>query len=182
MDHNFIQDIHRDHISNNWYVISDTHFNHSNIIKYCNRPYKDVDEMNIDIINKWNSIITNDDVVIHLGDIGFGKDDVVELVKQLNGYIILIKGNHDRTKLCSKLLKDKAIDELYNDSYVWFNDSIILSHKPVQESMLINNIINIHGHLHNTGNYQDIKDTSKYINVSIEMIDYKPQLINNYKN
>lgn len=55
----------------NIFVTSDTHFNHKNIIKYCNRPFKDVEEMNEAIINNWNNLVTNDDVIYHLGDFGF---------------------------------------------------------------------------------------------------------------
>lgn len=54
------------------YFIADTHFNHTNIIKYCKRPFKDANEMNEYIIEKWNSVVKDDDIVYHLGDVGFG--------------------------------------------------------------------------------------------------------------
>lgn len=75
-----------------WFT-SDTHFNHANIIKYCNRPFSSIQEMNETIINNWNSVVTKDDTVYHLGDFAFGK--VNEFANKLNGKIVLIKGNHD---------------------------------------------------------------------------------------
>ena len=48
------------------YIISDTHFSHRNIIEYCNRPYEDIETMNKDIVQKLNSIVHPEDVVIHL--------------------------------------------------------------------------------------------------------------------
>ena len=57
------------------YFISDTHFNHSNIIKYTNKLFKDVIEMNNTIINNWNSIIKEDDTIFHLGDFALVDDE-----------------------------------------------------------------------------------------------------------
>ena len=54
------------------YLSGDLHFNHSNIIKYCNRPFKNVEEMNRVIIDNWNALIKFDDTVYHLGDFAFG--------------------------------------------------------------------------------------------------------------
>lgn len=80
----------------NLFFTSDTHFWHSNIIKYCNRPFMDIEEMNEEIIKRWNDKIGKDDLVFHLGDFAFcGPSQYKTLLERLNGKIILILGNHD---------------------------------------------------------------------------------------
>lgn len=80
------------------FFTADTHMNHSNIIKYCNRPFQTVEEMNETIINNWNSVVKDNDEVYHLGDFVLTKDRFAmkNFRGKLNGGIILIKGNHDR--------------------------------------------------------------------------------------
>ena len=56
----------------NVFVISDHHFYHENIIKYCNRPFNSLREMNYTMIEKWNSVVSENDTVLHLGDFSFG--------------------------------------------------------------------------------------------------------------
>ena len=81
---------------NNIFFTSDTHFNHSNIIKYCNRPFNNPDEMNEALINNWNSVVKENDIVFHLGDFMFGNiNRFWEFRSRLNGKIYLIHGNHD---------------------------------------------------------------------------------------
>jgi len=86
-----------------WFT-SDTHFFHSNIIKYCGRPYKTFDEMNNDMIKKWNERIKPEDTVYFLGDFNFksgsgrGEGEPVtarDIIRKLNGKIIFVEGNHD---------------------------------------------------------------------------------------
>lgn len=82
----------------NMFLTSDLHFNHANIIKYCNRPYKDVYHMNSSLIAKWNGLVTEDDIVFVHGDfVPFEKDInvIIDFVDELNGTKVLIKGNHD---------------------------------------------------------------------------------------
>jgi calcineurin-like phosphoesterase family protein len=70
------------------FVTADLHLNHCNIIKYCNRPFKTVEEMNKTLINNWNSKVTKEDVVFHLGDFCFGP--YKEFERKLNGKIVYI--------------------------------------------------------------------------------------------
>ena len=84
----------------NLFFTSDTHFCHANIIKFCNRPFKDVMEMNETLIDNWNKTIGPNDVVYHLGDFCFaGSAAWHSLLGQLNGRIHLILGNHDEKNI-----------------------------------------------------------------------------------
>lgn len=84
----------------NIFFTSDHHFGHKNILKYSNRPFKNIDEMNEELIKRWNSKIQPNDKVYHLGDVGLGNgEDLKEILAQLNGKIYLIKGNHEGAAL-----------------------------------------------------------------------------------
>ena len=83
--------------------IGDTHFNHKNIIEYTSRTRwfepKDTMSMESEIILRWNEVVKPEDIVYHLGDFAFGdQEEIKRLVKQLNGKIRLILGNHDKRK------------------------------------------------------------------------------------
>lgn len=81
------------------FFTSDLHFGHANVIKYCNRPYRTAEEMDEDLISKWNSVVSPQDEVYHLGDFAFLKDEKIKLiVPRLNGKIHGIWGNHDKGK------------------------------------------------------------------------------------
>ncbi len=78
------------------FFTSDTHFNHTNIIQYCQRPFKSTDEMNEAMIDNWNSVVGEDDTVFHLGDFCLGgAAEWNKILNRLNGKIYLILGNHD---------------------------------------------------------------------------------------
>lgn len=79
-----------------WFT-SDTHLGHANVIKYSNRPWATVEEMNEALIERWNSCIAKDDAVYHLGDLTLTTrtELVDEWLGRLNGQIRLVRGNHD---------------------------------------------------------------------------------------
>lgn len=81
---------------NKVFFTSDTHFSHKNIIRYCDRPFASVEEMNKGIITMWNETVPKDGIVFHMGDVCFGGNARwEEMLSQLNGTIYLIRGNHD---------------------------------------------------------------------------------------
>lgn len=83
-----------------YWIVSDLHFGHNNIVKYCpnTRPYRSVSEMDENLIAKWNSTVAPNDVVFHLGDFSFyGAEKTRDIISRLNGHIVFIKGNHDKT-------------------------------------------------------------------------------------
>lgn len=84
------------------FFTSDSHWGHGNIIKFCDRPFKDVEEMNYKLIENWNKKVPQDGLVFHLGDFAWGGSDMWKNIRQqLNGEIILIKGNHDQKNMSS---------------------------------------------------------------------------------
>lgn len=79
------------------FFISDTHFGHSNIIKYSQRPYENVMEMNAALIKNWNAMVKPNDTIWHLGDFAFMPFPAFKnVLRQLNGNINFVFGNHDK--------------------------------------------------------------------------------------
>lgn len=155
--------------SNTW-VVSDTHFWHENIIKYCNRPYANAAEMNEDLIAKWNAVVKKDDIVWHLGDFCFGaKEHIKEIVSRLNGRISLVLGNHDHHKL--SFCYDSGFHRVY-DHPVVVSDFFILSHAPLQWVKDGDVYCNIYGHVHTQEMYRDF--TSNSFCACVERIGYAP--------
>ena len=81
----------------NLFFTSDHHFGHTNIIKFCDRPFETVEEMNQVMIDNWNKKVQPNDNVYHLGDFALTKkrELLEEIIDQLNGNIFLISGNHE---------------------------------------------------------------------------------------
>lgn len=98
--------------SSNLYFTSDQHWCHANVIKFCNRPYQDVEEMNQVLIDNCNSVVKADDTILMLGDFCFGPlNKWVEIRNKINcKNIILVKGNHDK-------LQDGQIKHLFSGIY-----------------------------------------------------------------
>lgn len=155
------------------FVTSDHHFFHKNIIEYESRPFKDVEEMNKVMIEKWNSVVSDDDTVIHLGDFALTSfDNTKEVFDQLNGNKYLIMGNHDKRRSkgwWERIGFIKVFPSLQIGDY-------ILTHKPIlKKDMPYGKVKNIHGHCHTKEYFGN--DDSRYKNVCVENTFYFPILL-----
>ena len=154
-----------------WFI-SDTHFGHENIIKYCNRPYASAKEMDKDMVAKWNAKVKKNDIVWHLGDFSLGnKKDIEKVFKQLHGNKRIVLGNHDSHSM--KFYYDIGFSKVY-DRPVLFNGFFILSHAPLG---WVNNDLpfaNVFGHVHNSELYNTF--TARSACVCVERWNYAPLL------
>ena len=112
------------------YYISDWHYDHANAIRFDNRPYNNVDEMNEDLIRRWNSVVKDKDTVYILGDMFWCKDqEAISVLDQLKGHKVLVKGNHDRVHGNQfKKRFDKIVDYLEVEDK---GRKVVLCHYPI---------------------------------------------------
>jgi len=113
----------------NLFFVSDTHFGHSNIIKYSNRPYENVVEMNEALIQNWNALVKPADEVWHNGDVAFMQyPDFKNVLRRLNGTIHIILGNHDQMITQNKfdILKSGKIQSIQHYAEVKIAGTMIV--------------------------------------------------------
>lgn len=112
------------------FFTSDTHFGHSKIIDYCKRPFSSIEEHDKTLIQNWNNTIGQDDTVFHLGDFAYGNSQfIANIIKQLNGNIILIKGNHDLRNM-NPTLYNIFSDVVYQARILIDKQTVYLNHFP----------------------------------------------------
>lgn len=153
------------------YFTADTHFGHSNIIKFCNRPFNSVEEMNDTLIDNWNSTVNDDDEIYHLGDFGWKDNKLnLDILYKLNGTKYLIKGNHDK-----KFIKNLRVlnqFEWVKDYYELEVDGrlFVLCHYPFKQWIGdYYGAINLFGHSHGK-----TKESDNQLDVGVDLHDYKP--------
>jgi calcineurin-like phosphoesterase family protein len=155
------------------FVISDTHFDHANILTFTGldgtrvRPeFASVDEMNEAMVARWNDVVRAGDHVYHLGDVAMAKRGL-RFVAGLNGRKRLVRGNHDIFKTRDYL--DAGFDEIHGMRVL---AGVVMTHCPIHPESLGRFIGNVHGHIH-----ERPSPAGRYANVSVERINYAPVLL-----
>ena len=177
----------------NVFFTSDWHFFHTNVLKFDKRPFNDVDEMHKAIINNWNEVVSEDDIVIYLGDLSFArtKDEknVESMVWALSGHIHYVLGNHDRLSDIKKIGKFETVDDYLEVRITHMHDKghniiekteslFCCMHYPIYSwNKKHHGSFHCHGHCH--GNLHHGEDANFYtgrrvIDVGCMLHDYKP--------
>jgi calcineurin-like phosphoesterase family protein len=153
------------------FFTSDTHFWHKKILEYCpNRPFENIEEMNQGLIDRWNERVRPEDHVYHLGDFSFGKyDKTEEILKQLNGNIHLILGNHDRV-LDSDLKRYFVNISPYKEFHVKkYGVPVVMFHYPIESwNRMHHKGIHLHGHLHSTSGHHPCEIVPNRMDVGVD--------------
>lgn len=161
------------------WIISDTHFYHANIVKYCGRP-----ENHTELIEaNWRHLVQPEDTILHLGDLAMGKSsDAQALLKSLPGNKLYIRGNHDHK--APHWYREAGFTFAGDGtgsnghplgSILWTapdGTKVLFTHYPHRQ-WFHDWDINVHGHIHNNGHSPETPDRD-YRNVSVEVLDYKP--------
>jgi calcineurin-like phosphoesterase family protein len=164
----------------NVFFTSDTHFQHKNIIKYCNRPFKTVRDMDSAMVKNWNAVVGPDDVVFHGGDFCFGaKSSWAYLCDALNGIKYLAAGNHD-----GNITPDKFVDvqHMFNIRIIGDEEiasdgqRITLCHYPMLSWYQSHRgAWQLYGHVHGgLSNKGDMKTTPNQLDVGVDVHNFTP--------
>lgn len=163
----------------NIFLISDHHFNHKNIIEFAKRPFSNLVDMESKLIEYHNLVVKDDDIVIFVGDFGFCNNTIgKQILKRLNGYKILVVGNHD---IYHEKLKNFGYDEVFQSIDIDYQSHrLLITHYPIDYDYMIEHIgddcFNIHGHFHKGG--RDVLESPHHFNVNCEFINFTPIDIN----
>jgi calcineurin-like phosphoesterase family protein len=162
------------------FLVSDTHFGHTGVCRFMRndgvtklRPWDNADEMDEEMVKRWNDRVKPKDKVYHLGDVVINRK-ALSIMSRLNGDKVLIRGNHD-------IFRDDEYRQYFRELRAYHvMNGMILSHIPIHTESLGRFGTNIHGHLHAnrvmTEVWGEYKIDPRYHCVCVEQTDYTPIL------
>lgn len=173
-----------------WFT-ADLHLGHTNIIRYCDRPFADADDMNAVLVERWNDVVAAGDEVWVLGDVALGRiADTLPLVRRLHGRKVLVAGNHDRCWAGHRKGLDRWTKEYRSVGFAAIHQGVVevelggqtvlachfpyrgdsqdeerhVGHRPTDRGQWL-----LHGHVHDRW-----KVEKRQINVGVDVWDYRP--------
>lgn len=161
-----------------WKFTSDEHFGHENIIKFCNRPFTDVNHMREVLIQNHNSVVKPDDHVIHLGDMFWHKlteQQCVDIRMRLNGTHYYILGNHEKQMLRSKSLRSLFVwvEDLINLNIPGYPNIVLCHYAMKTWNGSHRGTYQLYGHSHNSPELE-LNNKSLSMDVGVDATNYYP--------
>jgi len=162
------------------FLVSDTHFGHAGVCRFLRndgvtklRPWDNPEEMDEEMVKRWNETVRPKDKVYHLGDVVINRR-ALETLSRLNGDKVLIRGNHD-------IFRDDEYRKYFRELRAYHvMNGMILSHIPIHSDSLGRFGTNIHGHLHAnrvmTEVWGEYQIDTRYHCVCVEQTDFRPIL------
>lgn len=159
------------------WVWSDLHLFHTNILRYCDRPFDDVVAMNLALVQNCLARVDVGDILIFAGDVTMGNVAATNaLLHAMPGYKINVLGNHDVNRKGELLAL--AVDETAACLELTTPGApLFITHYPVSESVLEPGQINLHGHIHNQVVHPSLGNGARHRNLSVEHTGYAPVLL-----
>jgi calcineurin-like phosphoesterase family protein len=159
------------------FLTSDTHFGHLGVCVFTGddgekiRPWTSPEEMDEEMVKRWNETVRPNDKVYHLGDVVINRK-ALNIMHRLNGDKVLIRGNHDteRISLYRRYFRDIRA--------VHVHEGAVMSHIPIHPDCIGRFSFNIHGHTHYNHVMRDGTRDFRYVNVCVEHTGYRPVLLN----
>lgn len=169
-----------------WFT-ADQHFSHKNIIAYCNRPFKDIEEMDEELVRRWNEVVADEDQVYVLGDVAMNPNRIQDFYPRMKGKKILVPGNHDHVHPCnSKRTQEKSrakyeeafrIEQIVHHGKLFREIEVDLCHVPYttiderfpEFTPPDKGRYLLHGHVHTAW-----KVNGRQINVGVDQWDFYP--------
>jgi len=182
------------------FFTSDTHYFHENVIKFSNRPFRDIDHMHQVLINNYNSVVGYGGVCYFLGDFGFaGSAEIKRLISKLKGTKIIILGNHDKGVNAMYNVGFDAV--LMSSSMIISGERVTMSHCPLLDTYRENTLgmkgydgsenwhgekrhsrfsltnegqFHLHGHIHSPNGGKSKRIEGRQIDVGVDANNYYP--------
>lgn len=146
---------------------ADTHWGHGNVIKYCNRPFASVEEMDEEMVRRWNEVVGQDDTIYHLGDFAMGKTAAPTILNRLNGHKHLVYGNHDSKQ--TRELPQWETSQPYLEINVDKQFIVMCHYKFDVFNRSHRGGIQLYGHSHNS-----IPPNDRQLDVGVDAWDFRP--------
>ena len=164
------------------YYVADTHFGDERIIGLCNRPFCSIEDMTNTIVEKWNSVVDDNDHVYVVGDYACGDiSNLEEITNALHGHIHLIPGNHDMEWIHSEKAPQSVDVMSVIETVIDDGVEVVLCHYPLcSYEGSLRGAVHVYGHVHNNfnaPNYSLLKYLKNSYNAGVDVNGFVPKTL-----